>query len=134
MELENVIHTENSFPRIFVRKAELTEQFYHHLRLNFPETKALLPDSFWEQKELFERMLAGTFRGLSGSGNVQKLGVSLREKHSRYNLTQEHLGAFSAALTMALQDVMADDLSDQERAAWSETIATLARAMAPDQS
>ncbi|NDW46191.1 globin domain-containing protein [Ruegeria sp. PrR005] len=116
---------QSSFARVFARKADLTERFYHHLFRELPESRQLFKGDFPVQKEMFASMLAATVRGMSDAKNFQVLGHGLARSHARFNLNRADLKKAARALQAALSDVMADGLSPEETAAWNEAVAQL---------
>ncbi|SDC64168.1 globin domain-containing protein [Ruegeria marina] len=116
---------QSSFARVFTRKADLTERFYHHLFLELPEARRLFKNDFPAQKEMFASMLAATVRGMSDADNFRVLGRGLARSHARFNLNPADLKKAARALQTALADVMGDGLSPDETAAWNAAVAQL---------
>ncbi|MCE8512496.1 globin domain protein [Ruegeria pomeroyi] len=120
----------SSFARVFARKAELTERFYHHLFRELPDSRRLFKGDFPAQKEMFASMLAATVRGMSDAKSFQLLGRGLARSHARFNLNHADLKKAARALQTALSDVMGDALSPEETAAWNEAVAQLMEMLA----
>ncbi|WP_171173021.1 globin domain-containing protein [Ruegeria sp. HKCCD8929] len=120
---------QNSFARVFARKGELTERFYHHLFKNMPEAEGLFHGDFMVQKEMFATMLAASVRSLIDKGSFHDVGIALAESHARFNLTATQLQCAASSLMAALRDVMGDDLTPEEEGAWNEAVTRLAGMM-----
>lgn len=123
----------SSFSRVFAKKAELTNRFYHHLFLARPEIEAMFTKNFGIQKELFSSMLALVVQSLEQPKLFYLLTDKLRKQHAPLAINKEQWKAAVDALILAFREVLQDDLSAEEDAAWGAAATELIGAMAvPD--
>ncbi len=120
-----------SFARVFARKAELADHFFHHLFQALPEAEGWFNNDIVKQKEMFSTMLASSMQALSDAERFQTLGAELAQKHAGLGLTTAHLKATETALMQALNETSGSGLSAEETAAWQAAISQLTQMMAP---
>lgn len=125
---------ESSFAAVYARKAELAERFYVHLFSLMPEAEALFGDDFSKQKEMFATMLTYCIKGLVARSSLGHAGTSLAKTHARLNLGPRETDIAGRAVMAALEDVMAENLTDEQRAAWQRAISRVLRMMVPEPS
>ncbi len=123
----------SSFSRVFAKKAELTNRFYHHFFLAQPEIEVMFTKNFGIQKEMFSSMLALVVRALEQPELFYLLTDKLRKQHAPLAINKEQWRAAVDALILAFREVLQDDLSAEEDAAWAAAATALVGAMAvPD--
>ena len=120
---------QDSFERVFRRKGELAERFYHHLFASVPEAQMLFRHDFIHQKEMFVTMLAATVRSMSSEESFDELGERLAMQHISSGVRPGQYQAAAGALTKAMKDVLGASLTVEEELAWQTAIARLTQKM-----
>lgn len=125
---------QDSFVKVFARKALLADRFYEHLFAQVPDARAMFTREMGHQREMFASMLTSSMRAMTDPEGMEEKVALLRGSHAQLGLTSAQLDAGANALMASLLEVMGDQLSDDEKSAWAKAIVLLMRAMAPPDS
>ncbi len=82
------------------------------------------------QKEMFGAMLATLVKNLNTPDRLSDVVQRLVQQHAMLNIEPQHFEAARTALILAIEDCFRGDLSDEEKAAWSEAVTHLTTEMA----
>lgn len=123
-------YVQSSFATVFARKGELAERFYVHLFRLMPEAESMFEKDFSKQKEMFSTMLTSCIRSLQDPERLEQMSVAMVMAHSRYNLGERAAKVAEEAAMSALRDVMGDEMSADEDAAWRVAITRVSRMIA----
>lgn len=125
---------QENFSKRFACKSQISARFYDHLFELMPDAKNLFTNDAVVQKEMFATMLATVVRSLDKPELFKSVGQKMAESHARYGVDTRGYGLASTALENALCDVVGDDISPEELAAWKGAIDRLTSLMAPPES
>ncbi|KIC19783.1 globin domain-containing protein [Leisingera sp. ANG-Vp] len=129
MNTQEIDCVQQSFAKVFARKAELAERFYVHLFARMPEARALFRGDFIKQKTMLTAMIAACVGNLEDGRTLQDLGKKLIEVHAHLNLDVRETEAAKRSLIAALRDVLGAELDPVTEAAWGRAIGLVAGTM-----
>jgi hemoglobin-like flavoprotein len=122
MDASDIQEMQASFSKIYAKKAELAERFYVHLFTLLPEVEPLFDNDFAKQKEMFASMLTYCLKGVAHNKSLTHTGTTLAKTHARYGLGPRETEMAGRAVMAALQDVLGDELTSEQRDIWEEAV------------
>lgn len=116
--------------RVMVDGHRFVDRFYRRLFERAPELRALFEaTSMPRQHEMFLNQLAWTVRELRNLPSLLENLAELGERHRAYGVRPEHFPPAAAALLDALAETLGAEFDVESRAAWTQSIQSLAAAM-----
>ena len=120
---------QRSFTKIAPDAVSCSSLFYRRLFELEPSLRQLFKSDIHVQGEMLMKVLAMAVNSLYDLSEIKKDLIQLGLRHQKYGVKKAHYALVGQALILMLQDVLADEFSDELEEAWGHVFQCLAGLM-----